>query len=51
MQLFQGKGTRREIIHAFIWAGLASVVVILTNFGKKVWLQSARRYSNRQQQI
>ena len=35
--LYQGKGSRREIIYAFIWAGLASVVVILTNFGKKVW--------------
>ena len=35
--LFQGKGSKKEIIYAFIWAGLASVVVILSDLGKKVW--------------
>ena len=39
LQLFQGKGSRREIIHAFLWAVLASVVVILSDLGKKVWGQ------------
>ncbi len=37
LQLFQGEGSRREIIHAFLWAVLASVVVFLGEFGKKVW--------------
>jgi hypothetical protein len=37
LQLFQGKGSRREIIHAFLWAVLASVIVFLGEFGKKVW--------------
>ena len=39
LQFFQGKGSRREIIHAFLWAGLASVVVIISDLGKKVWGQ------------
>ena len=38
-QLLQGKGSRREIIHAFLWAGLASVAVILSELGKNVWGQ------------
>ncbi|MDJ0568074.1 MAG: SUMF1/EgtB/PvdO family nonheme iron enzyme [Pleurocapsa sp. MO_192.B19] len=37
LQLFLGKGSRREIIHAFLWAVLASVVVMLSDLGKKVW--------------
>ncbi|MGB5637006.1 MAG: SUMF1/EgtB/PvdO family nonheme iron enzyme, partial [Waterburya sp.] len=37
LQFFLGKGSRREIIHAFLWAVLASVVVMLSEFGKKVW--------------
>ena len=39
LQLFQGKGSRREIIHAFLWAVLASVIVMLSELGKKVWGQ------------
>ncbi|MDJ0904240.1 MAG: hypothetical protein QNJ55_36195 [Xenococcus sp. MO_188.B8] len=39
LQFFQGKGTRREIIHAFFWAVLASEVVMLSELGKKVWGQ------------
>ncbi len=37
LQFIEGKGSKREIIHAFLWAGLASVIVILSEFGKKVW--------------
>ena len=39
LQFFLGKGSRREIIHASLWAGLASVIVILSEFGKKVWAE------------
>ncbi len=38
-QLFQGKGSRREIIYAFVWAGLASVFLIIGDFVKKVWME------------
>ncbi len=40
LQLFQGKGSRREIIHACLWAGLASVIVIRT-FIKSIRLSNS----------